>query len=154
MLLKKIVSVAVVCESELVYCTSLVANQMSVVHSFFATGHCVVLLLSFLSTALSLIKDAVLQANTIKNIPTALLFFCACSCVVHVLYSVVDIKIYHLTCRLETVSTWQICSATPLHGNSQQFDLGCSFALTSSFCQFLFMIIGSYNHFECLHVSS
>ena len=75
MLLKKIVSVAVVCESELVYCTSLVANQMSVVHSFFATGHCVVLLLSFLSTALSLIKDVVLQASTIKTSPLRCFFF-------------------------------------------------------------------------------
>ena len=62
---------------------SLVAGQMSVVHfvvSFFVTGHCVVLLLNFLSTALSLIKDAVLQASMIKNIPTALFFLCACSC--------------------------------------------------------------------------
>ena len=69
---------------------------MSVVHfvvSFFATGHCVVILLNFLSTALSLIKQAALQASMIKNIPTVFFFFffCACSCVVHVLYSVVDI---------------------------------------------------------------
>ena len=65
---------------------------MSVVHfvvSFFATGHCVVLLLNLLSTALSLIKDAVLQASMIKNILTAL-FFCVLVVVVHVLYSVVN----------------------------------------------------------------
>ena len=63
----------------LVYCTSLVAGQMSVVHfvvSFFATGHYIVLLLNFLSTALSLIKDAVLQASMIKNISTVLFFVC------------------------------------------------------------------------------
>ena len=68
---------------------------MSVVHfvvSFFATGHCVVLLLNLLSTALSLIKDAVLQASMIKNILTAL-FFCVLVVVVHVLYSVVNIII-------------------------------------------------------------
>ena len=67
---------------------------MSVVHfvvSFFATGHCVVLLLNLLSTALSLIKDAVLQASMIKNILTAL-FFCVLVVVVHVLYSVVNIN--------------------------------------------------------------
>ena len=72
---------------------------MSVVHfvvSFFATGHCVVLLLNFLSTALSLIKDAVLQASMIKNIPTVL-FFCVLVVVVHVLYSVVD---YPFTCQI------------------------------------------------------
>ena len=66
---------------------------MSVVHfvvSFFATGHCVVLLLNFLSTALSLIRDAVLQARMIKNIPTVLFFVLVV--VVHVLYSVVDLK--------------------------------------------------------------
>ena len=63
---------------------------MSVVHfvvSFFATGHCVVLLLNLLSTAL---KDAVLQASMIKNILTAL-FFCVLVVVVHVLYSVVNL---------------------------------------------------------------
>ena len=51
---------------------------MSVVHfvvSFFATGNCVVLLLSFLSTALSLMKQAVLQASMIKNIPTEFFIF-------------------------------------------------------------------------------
>ena len=68
---------------------------MSVVHfvvSFFATGHCVVLLLNLLSTALSLIKDAVLQASMIKNILTAL-FFCVLVVVVHVLYSVVNLTV-------------------------------------------------------------
>ena len=68
---------------------SLVAGQMCVVHfvvSFFATGYCVVLLHNFLSIALSLIKQAVLQASMIKNIPAALCFFV----LVVVLYSVVD----------------------------------------------------------------
>ena len=76
---------------------------MSVVHfvvSFFATGHCVVLLLNLLSTALSLIKDAVLQASMIKNILTAL-FFCVLVVVVHVLYSVVNIKYNLWQCSID-----------------------------------------------------
>ena len=83
---------------------------MSVVHfvvSFFATGHCVVLLLNLLSTALSLIKDAVLQASMIKNILTAL-FFCVLVVVVHVLYSVVNITLYLSNCcKIYNSKSWQ-----------------------------------------------